>query len=80
MILEAESGGAGNLMKKRMYLGAKVFEAGGIAAVMVGLVQGIYGDMWGELYLFLGGIVMFLVGRRIEKRFAGAAGSPERSP
>ena len=48
---------------------AKGIEAVGIAAVMVGLIQGIYGDMWGELYLFLGGIVAFLVGRRIEKKW-----------
>lgn len=46
---------------------AKLLEAIGIAATMIGLVQGIYGDMWGELYLFLGGIFVFLVGRRMEK-------------
>lgn len=46
---------------------AKLLEAVGIAATMIGLVQGIYGDMWGELYLFLGGIFVFLVGRQMEK-------------
>jgi hypothetical protein len=46
----------------------KLLEAIGIAAVMIGLVQGIYGDMWGELYLFIGGIVVFLIGRQLEKR------------
>lgn len=46
----------------------KVLEAIGIAALMVGLVQGVYGDEWGELYLFIGGIVIFIVGRQWEKR------------
>jgi hypothetical protein len=46
---------------------AKLLEAVGIAAVMIGLVQGIYGDMWGELYLFLGGIAVFVIGRQMEK-------------
>jgi hypothetical protein len=46
---------------------AKLLEAIGIAATMIGLVQGIYGDMWGELYLFLGGIFVFLLGRQMEK-------------
>ena len=49
---------------------AKTLEAIGIAAVMIGLVQGIYGsDMWGELYLFLGGIFVFLIGRQMEKQW-----------
>jgi hypothetical protein len=47
---------------------AKSMEAIGIAAVMVGLVQGIYGDMWGELYLFLGGIGVFYIGSVLEKK------------
>lgn len=55
-------------MKRRTVVIAKTFEAVGIAAVMVGLVQGIYGDLWGELYLLLGGIVIFLTGRRVEKK------------
>lgn len=55
-------------MRKRRII-AKLLEAIGIAAVMLGLVQGLYGDMWGELYLFLGGIVIFLVGRQLEKRW-----------
>ena len=48
---------------------AKLLEALGIAATMIGLVQGMYGDMWGELYLFLGGIIAFWAGRRMEKRW-----------
>lgn len=47
----------------------KFLQAIGIASVMIGLVQGIYGDMWGELYLFLAGIAIFYAGRIIEKRF-----------
>ena len=43
-------------------------EAIGIAALMIGLVQGVYGDQCGELYLFIGGIVVFIVGRQWEKR------------
>ena len=46
----------------------KGLEAIGIAALMIGLVQGIYGDTWGELYLFIGGIVVFIIGRQLEKR------------
>ena len=48
--------------------GAKLLEAIGIACVMIGLIHGIRGDMWGDLYLFLAGIVVFYVGRIIEKR------------
>lgn len=48
---------------------AKGLEATGIAAVMVGLIQGVYsGDQWGELYFFLGGMLVFYIGRRMEKR------------
>ena len=54
------------LFKKSSF--AKVLEAIGIAALMIGLVQGIYGDMWGELYLFLGGMAVFFVGRTMEKK------------
>jgi hypothetical protein len=55
-------------MNDRTRVIAKLLEAIGIAATMIGLVQGIYGDMWGELYLFLGGICIFLIGTVIEKR------------
>ena len=48
---------------------AKALEALGIACVMIGLVQGIQsGDMWVELYLSLAGIVVFVIGRVLEKR------------
>jgi len=55
----------------------KLLQATGIACVMVGLVQGIYGDMWGELYLLIGGIFIFVVGRQIEKRIERAAAKVE---
>ena len=58
---------------------AKLLEAVGIGATMIGLVQGIYGDMWGELYLFLGGISVFLIGRRMEKRWERKHMSIEQS-
>jgi len=47
---------------------AKMLEAFGIAALIIAFVVGIYGDQWGELYLFLGGIVVFFIGRQLEKR------------
>ena len=53
---------------KRYYHIGKLLEAIGIAAVMLGLVQGIYGDMWGELYLLIGGVAVFYLGRYLEKR------------
>ncbi len=46
----------------------KGLEAVGIAALMIGLVQGIYGDAWGELYLFVGGMLVFYIGRKLEKK------------
>lgn len=56
-------------MKLKLNIVAKLLEALGIAALMIGLVSGIYGDQWGELYLFLGGILVFVIGRQIEKRW-----------
>jgi hypothetical protein len=48
---------------------AKALEALGIACVMIGLVEGILGStMWMELYLTIAGIVVFIAGRRLEKR------------
>ena len=51
-----------------MRIAGKILESLGLAAVAVGLVQGINGDMWGELDFFLGGIIVFVAGRVIEKR------------
>ncbi len=45
---------------------------------MIGLVQGLHGDMWGELYFFIGGIVAFYAGRFLEKRRPkSGAGDPK---
>ncbi|MBI4549020.1 MAG: hypothetical protein HY707_13640 [Ignavibacteriae bacterium] len=57
---------------------AKLLEAVGIGALMIGLVQGVYGDMWGELYLFIGGIVVFVFGREMEKRLAKRKANMEK--
>ena len=52
-----------------MKIAAKALEALGIACVMIGLVEGILGTtMWMELYLSTAGIIVFIAGRRIEKR------------
>ena len=56
----------------------KALEAVGIASLMVGLVQGLYGSMWSELDFFLGGIAMFFVGRFLEKRHAPGNNSNKR--
>jgi len=55
----------------------KLLEATGLACVIVGLVQGVYGDMWGELYLLIGGIFVFAIGRQIEKRIEKTAARVE---
>jgi len=58
-----------------MMLAGKGFEALGIACVMIGLVQGIQSpSMWMELYLSIIGIVLFFIGRRIEKNAARKRG------
>ncbi len=46
---------------------AKTFEALGIASVMIGLVDGINGSMWLELYLLIIGLIIFFAGWGIEK-------------
>ncbi len=55
-----------------MKIFAKVLQAIGIAEVMIGLVTGLMGDMWKELYFAVGGIVVFTLGwflqRRAEKK------------
>ena len=52
-----------------MRIVAKSLEALGIACVMIGLVQGIMGTtMWMELYLSVAGILVFIAGRRLEKK------------
>lgn len=52
-----------------MIVFAKMLEAIGIAALAIGLVQGIYGNISFEYYTFFGGVVIFVVGRLIEKYY-----------
>ncbi|MBI3004564.1 MAG: glutaredoxin family protein [Ignavibacteriales bacterium] len=49
------------------YLG-KTLEALGFLTVALGLMYGLMGDMWTDLYFFLGGIVVFGVGMVLERR------------
>lgn len=60
--------------------GAKLLQALGIACVMIGLVNGIRGDMWTDLYLFLAGIVVFYAGRMVEKKHARKGLAPPNKP
>jgi hypothetical protein len=46
---------------------AKMLEAIGIAALAIGLVQGIYGNISFEYYTFFGGVLFFFAGRLLEK-------------
>ena len=45
----------------------KTLEAVGIACVMIGLIDGIQGSMWLELYLLIIGLLVFLAGWGIER-------------
>ena len=52
-----------------MFIFAKVLQAVGFAHVGLGLYLGIArDDMWKELYLTLGGLGFFAVGRLLERR------------
>ena len=46
---------------------SKTLEALGIASVMVGLIDGMNGSMWLELYFLIIGLVVFFAGWGIEK-------------
>lgn len=52
-----------------MYIFAKVLEALGMGSLAIAVVRGIYGDIRFEYYLFIGGVVLFLIGRQLEKRW-----------
>lgn len=64
-------------MTRKRFVAAKFLEAIGLAAVMIALVTGLYGDAWGELELFLGGIGAFLIGRQLEKPGKSAQADPQ---
>ena len=53
---------------------AKFLEALGFLTVAVGLMYGVMGDMWIDLYFFLAGVLVFVVGRQIEKKEMKKAG------
>ncbi|HTX18498.1 MAG TPA: hypothetical protein VMG34_07545 [Bacteroidota bacterium] len=50
-----------------MRIVAKTLEAIGIASLMIGLVDGMMGSMWLELYLLIIGLIVFFAGWGIEK-------------
>ncbi len=50
-----------------MKIFSKTLEALGIASVMIGLIDGINGSMWLELYLLIIGLAIFFAGWGIEK-------------
>ena len=51
----------------RVYYVAKFIEALALVAVFFGFIYGLMGDMWLDLYFFLGGIAVFLTGWGLEK-------------
>lgn len=51
----------------RIYYAAKFLQALAIVVVFFGFMYGLLGDMWTDLYFFLGGIVIFIVGWMLEK-------------
>ena len=56
---------------------AKSLEAFGIACVMIGLAEGVMSEsMWMELYLSILGVLLFLLGRRLEKSRARKGSQP----
>lgn len=50
----------------RLYFIAKFLQALAIVTVFFGLMYGLLGDMWTDLYFFIGGIGIFLIGRVLE--------------
>ncbi|MCH7761429.1 hypothetical protein IIA15_08555 [candidate division TA06 bacterium] len=46
----------------------KIFQLIGLTQVLFGLFYGFRGDMIRELYLFLAGLLIFILGRWMEKR------------
>jgi len=51
-----------------LYYVAKFLQALAIVVVFFGFMYGLMGDMWTDLYFFLGGIAVFLVGWILEKQ------------
>ncbi|MBI2619647.1 MAG: glutaredoxin family protein [Ignavibacteriales bacterium] len=61
----------------RLYYIAKFLEALAIVMVFFGFMYGLLGDMWMDLYLFLGGILVFVIGWGIEKKEQQKRRQPE---
>jgi len=51
----------------RIFYTAKFLEALALVIVFFGFMYGLLGDMWMDLYFFLGGLAVFLVGWFLEK-------------
>ena len=62
-----------------MYYAGKLLEAVGFLAVAVGFMYGCAGDMYTDLYFFLGGIAVFTAGRIMERRVLKRPSSPKTS-
>lgn len=62
-----------------MKIVAKTLEAIGIACVMIGLIDGVMGSMWLELYLLIIGLIVFLAGWGVEKSLK-KKNRPEKAP
>ncbi len=56
---------------------AKMLEAVGIAALAIGLVQGVFGNISFEYYTFFGGIFAFFAGRLLEKSILKRRGATD---
>jgi hypothetical protein len=52
----------------RIYYLAKFLQALAIVAVFFGFMYGLLGDMWTDLYFFIGGIAIFVAGLILEKK------------
>ena len=58
-------------MFKKMVFG-KILQLIGLVQVLFGLFYGFQGEMMKELILVLDGVILFLVGRWVEKRRYGS--------
>lgn len=56
---------------------AKFFEALGMLTVFFGFIYGLLGNMWTDLYFFLGGLAIFGVGWTLERRARKTMSQPK---
>lgn len=64
----------------RVYYVAKFLQALAIVVVFFGFMYGLMGDMWTDLYFFLGGIAVFLIGWMLEKQEQSSRKKRSSSP